>query len=100
VLAVFDNERSSFLPDVPTAEEQGFKIYSGTSRGFALPAGAPDAAVKGLSEAIGKLAQDPEMIKRVNDQGLELRYMDADAYAKYWDSEITRIEKLAAELPK
>ncbi|HTM78213.1 MAG TPA: tripartite tricarboxylate transporter substrate binding protein [Devosia sp.] len=100
VLAVFSDKRSSFLPEVPTGEESGFTIYSGTSRGFALPAGAPDAAVTGLSDAIGKMAADPEMIKRVQDQGLELKYMDHTQYAAYWDSEVERLTALTAALPK
>lgn len=100
VLAVFSDARSTFLPDVPTAEESGLAIYSGTSRGFALPAGAPAETVATLSAAIAKIAADPETIQRVQDQGLELRYMDATEYAAYWDSEIERLETLTAALPQ
>jgi tripartite-type tricarboxylate transporter receptor subunit TctC len=100
VLAVFADRRSSFLPDVPTAEESGFPIYSGTSRGFALPAGAPEATAVALSDALGKIATDAETIKRVNELGLELRYMDHAEYAAYWNSEIERLKTLTAALPK
>jgi tripartite-type tricarboxylate transporter receptor subunit TctC len=100
VLAVFSDKRSTFMPEVATAEESGFKIYSGTSRGFALPAGAPEAAATALSDAIGKMAADPDMIKRVQDQGLELKYMDKAQYTAYWDGEIERLTALMAALPK
>lgn len=100
VLTVFDQERSQFLPDVPSSKELGFEIYSGTSRGFAMPAGVPEAAAAGLSKAIGEIAASEEMKKRISDMGLELRYMDADTYAQYWDSEIERLEKLTAALPQ
>jgi hypothetical protein len=40
------------------------------------------------------------MKQRIADMGLELRYMDAEAYAQYWDGEIVRLEKLTAALPK
>lgn len=100
VLAVFSDERSTFLPDVPTAEESGLAIYSGTSRGFAMPAGVPAETVEALSAAIGDIAADPQTIQRVQDQGLELRYMDAAEYAAYWDSEIERLETLTAALPQ
>jgi tripartite-type tricarboxylate transporter receptor subunit TctC len=100
VLAVFSEKRSTFMPDVATAEESGFKIYSGTSRGFALPAGEPEETAVALSDAIGKMAADPEMVKRVQDQGLELKYMDHTQYAAYWDSEIARLTALTAALPK
>ena len=50
LLAIFDKKRSAYYPDVPTAEEQGYKIEGGVHHGLALPAGAPkevfDALVK------------------------------------------------------
>lgn len=100
VLTIFDPNRSEFLPDVPSSKELGFEIYSGTSRGFALPAGAPQVASEELSKALGKIAGSDEMKKRITDMGLELRYMNAKDYGAYWDSEIKRLETLTAELPK
>jgi tripartite-type tricarboxylate transporter receptor subunit TctC len=100
VLTVFDQKRSQIMPDVPSIKELGFEIYSGTSRGFALPAGAPEGTAKALSDAIGKIAASDEMKKRISDMGLELRYMNASEYASYWDSEIKRLETLTAALPK
>jgi tripartite-type tricarboxylate transporter receptor subunit TctC len=98
VLAVFDAERSTFLPDVPTSEEQGFEIYSGTSRGFALPAGAPEEIATALSDAIGQISSDAATIEQVQNLGLELRYMNRDEYAAYWDSEIERLTRLTEAL--
>ncbi|HEX7124968.1 MAG TPA: tripartite tricarboxylate transporter substrate binding protein [Thermodesulfobacteriota bacterium] len=98
LLAVFDKSPSAFAPDVPTAESQGFPIFSGTSRGFAFPAKTPPQYAARISEALGKIARSPEYQQKVRDMGLELRYMDATEYGAYWANEVTRIKELMARL--
>jgi len=94
MLAVFDKNRSPFASDVPTGESQGFAMFTGTSRGYAFPANTPRYMAERLSAAIGKASQSPEEQKRIQDMGLELRFMDATAYARYWDEEVVRITTL------
>ncbi len=94
MLAVFDKNRSPFAPDVPTGESQGFAMSTGTSRGYAFPANTPRHMAERMSAAIGKASQSPEEQKRIQDMGLELRFMDATTYAKYWDDEVVRITAL------
>ena len=98
LLAVFDREPSTFAPDVPTAESQGFPIFSGVTRGFAFPAGTPDEAVQRMSEALETVANSPEQQEKIKSMGFELRFMNAEEYTAYWKSEVERIEKLMAKL--
>lgn len=99
VLAVFDNQESVFAPGTATAESQGFKIYSGTSRGFAFPAGVDPAIAATLSAAIGKLATSPEHRARLQEMSIELRYMDQERYDAYWTNETRRVTELMAKIP-
>jgi len=60
-LAVSSAERSSYLPDVPTAIEQGVKDFDITSWfGFFAPAGTPPEAIKVLTASLAKAAATPQ----------------------------------------
>ncbi len=64
-LAVTSAQRWPTLPDVPTMAEAGMKDFVVTSWGaFVLPAATPRPIVDKLSQAIGKIAADPDMQKR------------------------------------
>ena len=52
-LAVMDEARSKFLPDVPTTKELGFPtVISNSTRGIAGPKGMPEPIVKKLREVL------------------------------------------------
>jgi len=85
MLAVLDNQRSQFFPDVPTMEEQGYKIYNSSSRGYILPAGTPKPVVDVLSNAIKKVLDSDDHKKRIADMTLALRYMSPEDFGKYWE---------------
>ena len=84
ILGVLDSQRSPLVPDVRTFEEQGYKIYSASSRGFLAPAGTPKEVVNLLSDAIKKTVAIEDQRKRMADMGLAIRYMDAAEYSAYW----------------
>jgi tripartite-type tricarboxylate transporter receptor subunit TctC len=71
-------------PDVKTFEQQGYKIYAASSRGFAAPRGTPKEIVERLAAAMKKVAESPEHQAKMTELGLTLRYMDPGQYAAYW----------------
>jgi tripartite-type tricarboxylate transporter receptor subunit TctC len=73
-LAIAGDERSQFLPDVPTAAEAGVKgvAVSGWF-GVVAPAGTPDAVIKTLYDALRKMDQSPKVKKQMEDAGSELK---------------------------
>ena len=99
LLAVFDRQPSTFVPDVPTAESQGFPIFTGVTRGFAFPDGTPPEAVKRMSEALRQVVESPEQQEKIKTMGFELRHMDAEEFGRYWDAEVARIKDLMAKIP-
>jgi tripartite-type tricarboxylate transporter receptor subunit TctC len=85
VLAVLGRQRSSFYPDVKTAEEQGYKMFSsGTYRGFVLPAGTPKEVRGVLSEALRKVINSADYRMQMEKIGFVPLYMDPQAYASLW----------------
>jgi tripartite-type tricarboxylate transporter receptor subunit TctC len=83
VLGVMDDEESKFLPG-KTTFGQGIKLESSSSRGLSAPAGTPKELVDFLSGAIKKAIADPEHMKKMEEQGLTVRYMDPTRMEKYW----------------
>ena len=65
-LAVFAAERIKFLPDVPTAKEQGYDVVVSQYRFLTAPKGTPDAAKNKLLDAAKKTFAT-EQYKKFND---------------------------------
>jgi tripartite-type tricarboxylate transporter receptor subunit TctC len=94
ILGIMDNESSPFYPGVKTFEEQGYKLYNSSSRGFAAPGGTPKEVVDILSAAIKKVVATEDHKKRMADMGLTIRYMDPAQYNKYWDEYEAMLKEL------
>ncbi|MGF0096156.1 tripartite tricarboxylate transporter substrate binding protein [Peptoniphilus sp. SGI.035] len=83
-LAVLDNEKSEYLPDVPTFKEaSGLDIKAYAARGYAGPKGMPEDIVKKLDDAFEKIINDPEHVKEMKDLGLSVKYMDHEEYINF-----------------
>jgi len=85
VLAVMDEKRSKFMPDVPTTVELGYpSVVSSSSRGIAAVKGTPPAIIKALETAFAKAMANPDHIKKMEEVGLAVEVMTGDTYAKYY----------------
>ena len=72
-LAVSGKQRSSAMPNVPTMAEAGYpQLDSGAWMGLLAPAGTPAAVIGRLNSEVAKVLKDPELIKRLADQAVEL----------------------------
>jgi tripartite-type tricarboxylate transporter receptor subunit TctC len=97
-LAVAGNERSSLLPDVPTAAELGFKgVYMENWYGALVPAATPPEVVAKLEAAIMDVLRTPAVWDKISANGV---YGPQDAKAfraqiekdvSYWNAEIKRL---------
>jgi len=84
-LAVMDEQRSPFIPDVPTMRELGYpSVISSSTRGIAVPKGTPQPVIKRLAQSLKKAMDDPEHLKKMQEAGLQLRVMVGEDYAKYY----------------
>ena len=80
-LAVSGPRRSVSLPDLPTVAELGFPGYEFFSfNAVFAPAGAPDEAVKKLSDGLSAIARTPEYAKLAQQQGFETDFANMDEW--------------------
>jgi tripartite-type tricarboxylate transporter receptor subunit TctC len=84
-LAVMDDVRSKFLPDVSTMKELGYPtVMSNSTRGIAGPKGMPEPIVVKLRDVLKKAMEDPEHVSKLESQGLAIKIMVGEEYAKYF----------------
>jgi tripartite-type tricarboxylate transporter receptor subunit TctC len=89
-LAVTGEQRSPFLPEVPTMKEQGFNVVVDSYSGVFLPAKTPDAIVAALSAALRKATASKQMIDSLAKFGTEPAYLTTAQFAAWIKSEIVR----------
>lgn len=82
VLGTMDNERSQFMPDVPTFEEQGYKLFSTSTRSYLAPAGIPKEIVNILSTSIRKAMENEDYKKKMDQMAFTRRYLGPQDVAK------------------
>jgi tripartite-type tricarboxylate transporter receptor subunit TctC len=71
-IAVTSAKRSPELPDIPTVAEAGVPGYEATSWfGMFAPAATPPAIVSQLNAVIVKALNDPDVKKKISEQGAE-----------------------------
>ncbi|MEW6450657.1 MAG: tripartite tricarboxylate transporter substrate-binding protein [Pseudomonadota bacterium] len=69
-IAVFDRERMASLPNLPTANEQGFNFEASSWWGFFAPKGTPREIIKKLSEASVAAMETPEVQNQLAKNGI------------------------------
>jgi len=84
-LAVVDSQRSQYLPDVPTAKEQGVDLTFSNVRGYALPAGTQTDIVSTVEAAFKKVTSDPAVKAKQDEMGLTQKFLGAAEFAQVWD---------------
>jgi tripartite-type tricarboxylate transporter receptor subunit TctC len=84
VLGVTSKNRSSFLPDVPTMEEQGYPIFWGSARSYAVKTGTPVEVVERLRKAFDKAMESESMKEKIKTAGGQYRFLNGEATAQYW----------------
>ena len=71
-IAVASDRRSPLLPEVPTFAESGVDYRTGTWFGLLAPAKTPEAVIASLHKATVDTLQDPEVHRKIADQGGEV----------------------------
>ncbi|WP_341987227.1 tripartite tricarboxylate transporter substrate binding protein [Azorhizobium sp. AG788] len=83
-LAVTGAERLKAAPDLPTFKEAGLPAAdAGTWQGLLTTAGTPPATIAKLNGELRKILADPEIAKKIGEQGGEVRAETPEAF-KAW----------------
>lgn len=97
-LAVTTAKRSPELPDVPTIAEAGLPGYEATSWfGLFAPAGTPAPVVSRLHAAIVKVLAQPDVKKKISEQGAEVHSEKPEQFAAFIKAESAKWGKVVRE---
>lgn len=97
-IAVTSSQRNSMAPDVPTLAESGVSSLEGFDsvmwRGFVAPAGTPDEVTTALSEAVDRVCQNPEFLKKAEEAGITIDFMGIDSFKAYYDENHENVKSM------
>ena len=97
-LAVTTAKRSPELPDVPTIAEAGVPGYEATSWfGLLAPAATPPEIVNKIDAALIKIYANPELRKKIVDQGAEPVVEKPEQFAAFIKAETAKWGKVVRE---
>ncbi len=99
ILATGGNERSTFLPDVPTYKEAGYDVYQVNMRGIAGPEGMPEPIRQYLENCFIAAAEDPEVKEQIKDMKIPLDSLRGGEMEKQFSAISENLEKLWKEDP-
>jgi tripartite-type tricarboxylate transporter receptor subunit TctC len=97
-LAIASEERMAVLKDVPTFKELGYDVVEGAYRGVAAPPGTPDEIVKKLADVFDKVMKDPEVQKKMDQNGFKTEYMGPEASLALVKKKMVEYEAIMKEL--
>jgi tripartite-type tricarboxylate transporter receptor subunit TctC len=91
VYAISTAQRSSTLPDVPTAAELGFPGFDiATVIGLQAPAGTPREIVSRLQSAVARALRERDVAERMANLAMELRESGTEHYARFMKEDLER----------
>jgi tripartite-type tricarboxylate transporter receptor subunit TctC len=97
-LAVTSAKRVDDLPNVPTINESGYKGFDAvTWFGLLAPAGTPKDVVAKLNAEFNKALQNPELRKKLGDEGADPAGGTPEQFAALIKDEIPRWGKVVKE---
>ncbi|HET7866890.1 MAG TPA: tripartite tricarboxylate transporter substrate binding protein, partial [Burkholderiaceae bacterium] len=97
-LAVTSAKRVDDLPDVPTISESGYKGFDAVSWfGLLAPAGTPKEVIARLNAEFNKALKQPELSKRLADEGADPVGGTPEQFAALIGSEIPRWRRIVKD---
>ncbi len=96
ILAVMRPKRSPFLPDTPTAGEQGFPELNGNNYylNYNAPAKTPASIIARLETAFEKAMQDEELRKRIEQLDTQPEFVNSRDLQRWLEGQVLRWEQV------
>ncbi|MBV7484988.1 tripartite tricarboxylate transporter substrate binding protein [Bordetella sp. BOR01] len=97
-LFVTGSKRLASFPQVPTLAELGYPdfVMSSWIAVFA-PAGTPAPIVTKLSNAIGKVMSDPDLVEKLESTGSRVEYRDQASFDKFFRQDVDTFARIIRE---
>lgn len=100
LLAVLSPSRLKYVPDVPTAEEEG--VMKGVRvqwwSAVAFPAGTPDPIVKKWEAALAEMVKDPRFLEGADRLSLNIDYLPGDQTRAFVEREAVIYTEMATQI--
>jgi len=97
-LAIMSEERMAVLPNVPTFKELGYDLVEGAYRGVAAPPGTPDDIVEKAAAIYAKVMEDPEVVKKMDENGFKIERMGPKAATELVKKRIPLYREMMTEM--
>jgi tripartite-type tricarboxylate transporter receptor subunit TctC len=97
-LAIFAEQRSPDLPDVPTLKELGYDIEGSFFNMIIAPKGTPQQIIDKLHDAFKKALMDEQTLSAAKELGLPVAYAGPEQCRKRIESDYKLIGELYEEL--
>ncbi|KIC18899.1 tripartite tricarboxylate transporter substrate binding protein [Leisingera sp. ANG-Vp] len=100
ILGVADLQRSDFLPDVPTMQEQGLDVDNSSVnfRGVMVPKGTPQEVIDELAATVPEMFANPRVAKKMQAGGSPMHIMTRDEVKEMWAAREQTLKELLAGL--
>ncbi|KIC39687.1 Bug family tripartite tricarboxylate transporter substrate binding protein [Leisingera sp. ANG-M7] len=100
ILGVADLQRSDFLPDVPTMQEQGLDVDNSSVnfRGVMVPKDTPQEVIDKLAATVPEMFANPRVAKKMQAGGSPMHIMTRDEVKKMWAAREQTLKELLAGL--
>lgn len=99
-IVLFSATRTPLLPDLPAVTELGYKTTFEERILVLAPKGTPADRVKTVAAALKAAMDDPDLIKRFDEQGIERVFVEGPAFRATLDEASARVKAVAEEVKK
>lgn len=96
--AIAAEERSEFLPDMPTLKESGVDMLFALERGIVAPKGTPRDVIDHWSAIFKQAAENPDLLAQMDAKGTGVAYQDPDEYRAWADALYADFEAVAIKI--
>lgn len=98
-LAVVGSERSRFLPDTPTLEEEGVKDFNiQTWYALGAPSGVSDDILEKINRDLNSVLSSEDVAERIRNQGTDISLMSVNEIRKFVEDDVATVENLIKAL--
>lgn len=97
-IAIMADKRHSFLPEVSTMADQGYKDFVlGNWVGIVMPSGTPRPIIDKMYGEVARILKQPDVVEKVVQQGFDVAVSSPEDFGKRIKVEIARFAKAVKE---
>jgi len=99
ILAIQAEKRNKYVPEIPTAGEEGIKGLSVIWwTGITMRKGTPDSILQKWGRSVAEMIKDPEFEKRMDSLHSAIHYLPSEEYKKFVYEEARYYTELAKRI--